>query len=175
LTDMSGRELVGADTGIRAADAVVPWLHARQPRHLDIAVRLRRLTLLVAQARHDGEVLPEWLQRLQDRRHLVVGAGLRRRPLVHDGAVREPDEGEALWRGARGCRRPRGRSRTHRVEERQRDAGSNTFQHRAPRDMLFEYVHRVSPLSPRAGPDFWTRRTTPSLKNKTRPTQSISR
>ena len=80
------------------ADGVIPRLHAAEPRRLDVAVRLRRLAWLVAQARHDGQVLPQRLERLQDRRHVEGGAGLRRGPLVHDGAVREPDERQSRRR-----------------------------------------------------------------------------
>src|SRR6185436_5295685 len=46
LANVPRRELIGADAGIGAADAVVPRLHAREPRHLDVAVRLRRFTRL---------------------------------------------------------------------------------------------------------------------------------
>ena len=94
LPDVLHGQLVGGHAGARVADAVVPRLHAAQPGGLDVAVRLGRLARLVAQARHDGHVLPQRLERRQDRRHVVVGAGLRRGPLVHDGAVREADEGE---------------------------------------------------------------------------------
>ena len=118
----------------------------RQPRHLDVAVRLGRFGRLVAQTRDDRQVLAERLQRLEDRRHLVVGARLRRRPAVHDGAVREPDEREAL-RGRAGRRlRPRGGGGIHRIQQRQRDAGPRALQHRPPRNVLLEYVHRESPL-----------------------------
>ena len=68
------------DAGVRVADAVVPRLHAAQPGGLDVAVRLGRLARLVAQARHDRQVLPQRLERRQDRRHVEAGAGLRRRP-----------------------------------------------------------------------------------------------
>ena len=110
LADVLHGQLVGGDAGVRLADAVLPRLHAAQPRRLDVAVRLGRFARLVAQARHDRQVLPQRLERLQDRRHVVVGAGLRRRPLVHDGAVREADEREPRRRLAGRRLRP-GRAR----------------------------------------------------------------
>ena len=94
-------------------------------------MRLGRFARLVAQPGDDRQMLAERLERLQDRRHLEAGAGLRRRPLVHDRAVREADEGEPLRRRAGRRLRPRGGGRVHRIEQRQRDRGANALQHRA--------------------------------------------
>ena len=63
----------------------------------------RRVAVLavVGQVGQHGDVLPERLERLEDRRELEVGALLRRRPLAHDRAVRHVDEAEARRRSRR--------------------------------------------------------------------------
>ena len=81
-----------------------------------VAVDLR-----ARQIADDDQRIAIRLERLEDRRELEVGARGRRRPLVHDHAVRDVDEPDALLRTL-----PRGATavqrRHHRVEQRQRDA-----------------------------------------------------
>ena len=146
LADVPRRHLIGGDAGIGAGDAVIPRLDAVQPRGLDIGVGLGRFARLVPQPRDDRQVLAERLQRLEDRRHLEAGAGLLGRPPVHDGAVRKPDEGEPLRRRAGRGGGPHGGGGIHRIEQRQRDRGSNAFQHRTPRETHPGQVHVVTPL-----------------------------
>src|SRR6266850_8614887 len=50
LTDMPRYQLVGADAGVRAGEAVFPDLDAAQPRRLDVAVGLGRFGGLVSQS-----------------------------------------------------------------------------------------------------------------------------
>ena len=77
------------------------------------------LARLVADVADDGELIAERRERLEDRAQLEVAAGRRRRPLLHDRAVREVEEPQPRLRRRRGVRERGGRG-NHRIEQRQR-------------------------------------------------------
>ena len=96
---------------------------------------------LVVEAADDGQLLLERLERLEDRRQLEVRALGRRRPLLHDRAVREVDEAHARLR-RRGGLRQRGARRNHRVQQRQADRDARAAQN-VRRDRCFLVMNIV--------------------------------
>src|SRR5947207_3351993 len=67
---------------------------------------------LVLETADDGQLLPEFIKRLEDRREFKAGAFGGRSPAIHDRAVGEIDESHAgLW--IRGGLRKSGRCRDH--------------------------------------------------------------
>ena len=99
----------------------------------------------VLEAADNVDLVVERLERLQDLGQLEPGAGRLRRPLVHDGAVRDVDRAEA-GAGLGGRLRPGGRRRHHRVEERQRQRDAGAAQEGPPRQVgLAQERHGGSP------------------------------
>ena len=92
---------------------------------------LGALAALVAQTADDGHVVAERFERLEDEREVEIAAGLRRRPLLLERAVREVDEAQARTR----CRdrlRQRRSCRDHGIQQRERDGRTGAFEDGAP-------------------------------------------
>ena len=127
LTGWSRDELIGRNAGIGIRKTVFPRFHAAEPRHFDIAMGLGGFGRFVPQTGDDRQVLPERRQRLEDRRHRIVGTGFLRHPSVHDRAVRETDKGEPLRCLAGRGLGPCGCCGVHCIEKRKSDAGTNAL------------------------------------------------
>ena len=146
-----GRELHRRERG-RAPDLLRDHLIDSRPELEQAALRGERaaqphrrahgvsgLTVVREVGQH-GDVLPERLQRLEDRRELEVGALLCGRPLAHDGAVRHVHEAKPRCRSRRGLRQSC-RGGHHAVEQRQCDRDAKAPQHGAARDGLLRDHH----------------------------------
>src|SRR5205823_8132746 len=91
------------------------------------------------------QLLPEFLERLEDRRKFKVGVLGRRSPPVHDRAMREIDESHArLW--TRGRLRKGSRCGNHRLQQRQSYRDTCATKEHAARKMLLRYEHGFSLL-----------------------------
>ena len=75
-----------------------------------------------------------------------VGAHGIRRPVFHDGAVRQVEEPHAGFGCGRSLRQRSG-SRYHRIEEGQAYAVAEATQHRSARNMLFGKEHGSTPFA----------------------------
>ena len=95
LADRLRGNLVGGDAGVGVDALRRLRAHAAQPGRRAQRVDRGRVGRLVAEAADDVQLVAERLERLEDRRELEAGALGGRRPLVHDGAVRDVDEAEA--------------------------------------------------------------------------------
>ncbi len=95
-------------------------------------VRHRGVGLQLGEVAHDQRLIAERLEGRQRRRELEAPSARRRRPLLHDGPVRHVDEAEAAD-GPGGGLGENGQRGHHRVEERQRQRGSDAAQERSPR------------------------------------------
>ena len=121
-------ELVHRDPGPELRALGAPGGHAGQeargPGLVDV------VGPLVAEPRHHEQAVAEPRQRLENRRDLEAGAVGRRRPLLHDDAVRHVDDAEPPHRCGRGPAH-RGQGRHHAVEQRQRERRADAAEHRA--------------------------------------------
>ena len=100
----------------------------------------RRNGGLVFESAHDGQLLLERRERLENWRQLEARPFSCRCPLVHDGAVRQIEKPHArLWTccglGQRGPRRD------HRVQQRQTDRDTRAAKKCAPGEMLLRDEH----------------------------------
>ena len=143
LADRHRRDLIRRDAGIRVHALRRLRPHPAQPRRRAQRVDRGRVGGAMAEARDDVHVVAERLERLEDGRELEVGAFLRRRPAVHDRAVRQVDEAEPRRRIRRRLREQRAR-RHHRVEQRQRERGSDALEERPAIKMLSGDEHASS-------------------------------
>ncbi len=151
LTDLLCGNLVGGHAGERVNTLSRLRPHTTEPRRGAERVDGGRICCAMAKSAHDVQAIAERLERLEDRRELESGALGRRRPLVHDGAVRDVDESEARERLGRGlCQQRPGRN--HRVEQRQRQTHPDALQERSARQVLLGDEHFVlSPGPAKAG------------------------
>ena len=112
------------------------------PRVVAVALVEPLLGLLVGHAAQHQQLVLHRGQRRQDRGHLEPPLG-GRQPAGHAHAVRHVDGAEPPDRPRRGVP-DGGERRHHAVEQRERDARSETPQHRAARQRLLRDDHRFS-------------------------------
>ena len=92
-----------------------------------VPAALRFVRGVVLQARDHRDVAAERLKRLQNAGELEIRPRLRRRPLVHDDAVRHVHNAQPAHRFDGTSQRG-----PHRVEKRKRDGGARAAQKSAP-------------------------------------------
>ena len=138
------------------------WTHPAQPggRRQAVHAAHHRPVLEVAER---GDVALVRLERRHDRTQLEVGARAARRPPVHlravrrvahDRAVRDVEESHAQLR-CRGRLRQRGRSRDHRIQQRQRQRDTGAAQHGPAGQMSFRQEHESAPSQFRPRTRLW--------------------
>ena len=119
LADLLGDHLIGGGPEIDVLALGGLGDGAAQPARGRGHVRVGGLAARPRRVGHQDRVILERLERLQDGREVEALPGRRRRPLVHDGAVRDVDRPEP-FRGVRGRLHRGGHGRHHRLQERQR-------------------------------------------------------
>src|SRR4030095_15006835 len=114
--------------------------HATEPGTGLQSVHGRRNRRLVLEPADDRQLLLEGSERLEDRRQLEAGPLSRRRPVVHDRAVRQVHEAHTRLRRSGGVNELRP-CRDHGIEKRQSDGNTSTAKEGTTREMLFCNEH----------------------------------
>src|SRR5262249_50337731 len=98
----------------------------------------------VMESRHHDDIVPEGLERFQNRGKLETGAFLFGSPLLHDRSHWNVDEAE-LRDWVRRRFRQRSLSRNHRLQEGQRHCDTCTSKESAAGQVLLRDEHGMSP------------------------------